>query len=115
MEENQQQAPAANPQTQKKETNVMALISYIGPLCLIPLLTKEQDEFVKFHMKQGLVLFIAEVAFSVIMSVLPLLWAVGWIVNIVALVLSIMGILNVTRDEKKELPLVGKFADKIKI
>jgi fumarate reductase subunit D len=114
MDQEQQTQQNQQP-PQKSQTNINALISYIGPLCVVPLLTKDQDEFVKFHMKQGLVLFGLEVAASIIFSIIPILWAIGWIFNIAWLVLSIIGIMNVVKNEKKELPLVGKFAEKIKL
>ena len=50
------------PKKEKGQKNILAIISYIGILCLVPILMKEKDEFVKFHAKQGLVLFIVEVA-----------------------------------------------------
>ena len=102
-------------ETPKKETNTMALISYIGPLCLIPFLQKTQDEFVKFHMKQGMVIFAGELITWIIVAILPILWLLGNLVGIFWLVLSILGIMNVVKIEKKEIPLIGKFADKIKI
>ncbi len=114
MDQTQQTGGSMPPQEPKKEINVMALISYIGPLCLIPLLTKDQDEFVRFHMKQGFVLFILEAAVSIILSVFPPFWAIGWIFNIAWLILSILGIMNVVKNEKKELPIIGKHANRFK-
>jgi len=103
-------------ETPKKEkTNAMAILSYIGPLCLIPLLTKEKDEFVKFHAKQGLVLFAGEVITWIIVAIVPILWFLGNLVGIFWLVLSVIGIMNVVKKEKKEIPLVGKFAGKFKV
>ncbi len=99
----------------KVPVNIMAVISYIGPLCLIPILTKEKDEFVRFHAKQGLILFIGEVATWLIVGLVPILWVLVNLVNIVWLVLSIIGIVNVTKGEKKEIPVVGKFAKQIKL
>ena len=99
----------------KEQVNIMAVISYIGPLCLIPILTKEKNEFVKYHAKQGLILFVGEVAAWLIASLVPALWALVNLVNIVWLVLSIIGIVNVTKGEKKEIPVVGKFAKQIKL
>lgn len=101
-------------ETQKQETNIMALISYIGPLCLIPFFKKEQDEFIKFHMRQGMVIFACELITWVIVAILPILWFLGNLVGLVWLILSIIGIINVVKNEKKEIPIVGKFADKIK-
>ena len=114
MEQTQNMGQAPQ-ESKKQETNVMALISYIGPLCLIPLLMQEKDEFVRFHMRQGVVLFISEVAASIILGIIPILWAIGWMINIIWLVLSIVGIMNVLKNEKKQLPIIGKYADKFKI
>ena len=103
-------------QTSKKEkSSVMAIISYIGALCLIPILMKQKDEFANFHAKQGFVLFIAEVATWIVFKILLFLWFLGNIFWLIWLVLSIIGIINVLNKKKKEIPLLGKFAEKIKI
>ncbi len=99
----------------KDKINIMALISYIGPLCLIPFLNKTQDEFVKFHLKQGLVLFASEVITWIIVAVVPILLILGNLAGIFWLVLSIIGIMNVVKNEKKEILLIGKLANKFKI
>lgn len=130
MEENQQnqkyqnqeqpsQQPAGQSQqpqsVQKEENNIFAILSYLGILVLIPLLAIKDDEFVKFHVKQGLVLFIAEVATMMIAWVPVIGWIGSPILYIIWLVLAIIGIINVLQGEKKELPLIGKFAQKFKI
>jgi uncharacterized membrane protein len=97
--------------------NIMALISYIGPLCLIPIFTKEKDEFVKFHAKQGLILFIIEVIIYLIFRILPIwyyVWSIINIIYIVEIAFSIIGIVNVVNKQKKQLPLIGGLAEKIK-
>lgn len=102
-------------QTKKEGPNMVAILSYIGILVLIPLLAVKNDEFVKYHAKQGLVLFIAEIA-TIFVSWIPILgWLIGFLAGIIWLALAIMGILNVVKGEKKQLPLIGKFADKFKI
>ncbi len=91
----------------------MAILSYIGILFLIPMLTAKNDEFVQFHAKQGLVLFVAEIA-TVLIGWIPVLgWAVGTIANICWLVLSIIGIVNVVNGKKVPLPVIGKLAGKV--
>lgn len=102
-------------QTKKEGPNMVAILSYIGILVLIPLLAVKDDEFVKYHAKQGLVLFIAEIA-TMFVSWIPILgWLIGFLAGIMWFVLAIMGILNVIKGEKKQLPLIGQFADKFKI
>ena len=39
-----------------------AVLSYLSILCIIPLIIKKNNAFVLAHGKQGLVLFVAEVA-----------------------------------------------------
>lgn len=109
MEENK------NPEEKGKSANPMAIISYIGPLCLIPFLAKDKDEFVKFHAKQGLVLFILEVVTWIIFRILPFwYWYLLNIVSLVWIAFSIIGIINVVSNHKKELPIIGNLAEKIK-
>jgi uncharacterized membrane protein len=116
MDQNQNTGePQGNPQTPKSQVNIMALISYIGILCLIPVLSKPQDEFVKFHAKQGLVLFIGEVATMILSWILAFLFPLWMLINLGWLVLSILGIINVVKNEKKEVPVVGQFADRFKV
>lgn len=101
--------------TQTNDNKGMALLSYIGILVLVPLLTVKDDEFVQFHAKQGLVLLIAAIAISVV-GVIPLLgWLIAFVGGLTCLVLAVMGIINVLNGEKKPLPLIGQFSDKINI
>jgi len=119
-------------QEEKKESPKMSenklwgILSYISILCLIPLFTKKDNDFVYFHAKQGLVLFIAEIIWYVITSIVSALflknivalsiWGViATLVNLGLVILAFLGIINVVQDKKKELPLIGKFSEKIKI
>jgi uncharacterized membrane protein len=100
----------------KEEDNkLMGILSYVGVLCLIPLLTKKDNTFVFFHAKQGMVLFIAEVITALIAAIPLLGWVVAPIISIIWLILAIIGIVNVLDGKEKELPILGKYADKIKI
>jgi len=116
---------------EKKETSsidenkLWGILSYISLLCLIPLLTKKDNDFVYFHAKQGLVLFGAEIIVYIISSILRASiwsWGVLSILNVVftllnlgLVVLAILGIVNVIQNQKKELPLIGKLAQSLKI
>ena len=96
----------------KSEVNVgMAIVAYL--IFFIPLLTDAKDDpFVKFHVKQGLNLLLFAVVGSVISSVIPVIgWLIlGPIVSIASLVLGIIGIINASNKEMKELPMIGKYA-----
>lgn len=105
-----------NPETPKEEPKVtpkgtskntgMAVIAYI--IFFVPLLTDaKNDPFVKYHVKQGLVLFLA----AVICNFVPI---IGQIVSLALLVLMVIGIMNAVNGKEEPLPLIGQFADKFK-
>lgn len=102
------------PGTPEKNT-LMAVLAYLGILVLIPLLTTKDDSFVKYHVKQGLVLLVIwAVVWGVGMSAY-LFWHVTQLIHLGLVVLSIIGIVNAVRGEEKELPLVGQFGTKFNI
>ena len=105
-----QPAPAPQPSAPKHNT-FMAVLAYI--LFFIPLLTDaKNDPFVKFHVKQGLTLFLACLASAIIVR-LPV---IGWILmaplNIFLFVLWVLGVLNALGGKQKHLPLIGQYGDK---
>ncbi|MBP9836357.1 MAG: hypothetical protein KBC78_00795 [Candidatus Pacebacteria bacterium] len=98
------------------ETTIMASLSYVGPLVLIPFLTKKEDPFIMFHVKQGLVLFGLEIVIMFItMMSFGLLAPITGLINIGLLVLSIIGILNALKMKEVKVPVTGAWAEKIKI
>ncbi|MEK7641880.1 MAG: hypothetical protein AAB365_02705 [Patescibacteria group bacterium] len=98
-----------------KHNTLMAVLAYIGPLVLVSYLTAKDDSFVKFHIKQGLVLLVIEVIVWVIVRMIWMLWPVGQIVHLVVFILAIVGIVNVLKGREKALPFVGSFAAHFKI
>ena len=99
----------------------MAIIAYIGILCLIPLLTGDykKSSFLKFHTNQGVVLFITAIATWIASWILwaifaaMRLWFIGGflspLVGITIFVFMILGIINAVNGVMKPLPLIGKF------
>jgi len=105
------------PQTSsKKEKNTgMAIVAYI--IFFIPLLTESKnDPFVKFHVKQGLVLFIGGVIVGIISYILPWqLLMISRLLDLGLFALMIIGILNASKGEQKPLPVIGKFGEQFKL
>ncbi len=104
--------PEKNKITQ--EEKAMAVLAYLWILVLIPLLIKKDSDFCRFHVKQGLVLFLASLGVMVL-GMIPLLgWLIilpfGWLI---ITILSILGIINALQGKKWEMPYVGKYAEKI--
>jgi len=105
---------APDVQTNDNKT-LMGILAYIGPLVIIPFLTSKEDAFVKFHIKQGLVLLVIEIAIMVIGNMMWFLYPVIGIINIALLILSIFGIVNVIQGKEKEVPVVGHFSKHVNI
>jgi uncharacterized membrane protein len=89
----------------------MAVLCYFGILILIPALTEaKNDAFVKFHIKQGLVLIIAGVAVGII-SWIPF---VGWAAGILLFILWLIGVINAASGKEEHVPVIGKLGDSFK-
>ncbi len=102
--------PTPAPAQQVDNTTLMAILAYIGPLVIIPFLTSKDIPFVKFHIKQGLVLAVGEILLYVLASVIWMLWPIVGIINLGFVVLSILGIVNVVNKKEAEIPLLGQFS-----
>lgn len=85
----------------------------------------KKSKFAKFHVKQALNLFIIAIVISIIFEILSAILSlitlglfgfvsilISAILSIFFLILWIIGLLNVINDKKKELPIIGEFADK---
>lgn len=94
-----------------QENKVMAFLSYLGILFLIPLLAKKDSPYCQYHAKQGLVLFIA----GFIVGFVVWIPIIGWAAGIVLFVLWLMGVINVLSGKTQPIPLIGQFAEKMKL
>lgn len=96
----------------------MAVLSYIGILCLIPLLAAKESKYAQFHAKQGLVLFIIWVILGVLYAipgVNVVMFFIGWILWLFLAILAIMGIVNSLQGKYWKMPILGGMAEKINI
>ena len=93
------------------EGKVYAILSYLSILCIIPLVFKKDNPFVLKHSKQGLILFLGEVAAFILHIILGL-----WILRLGMFafgVLSFVGLIAVLQGRDTQLPLVSNLADSI--
>lgn len=98
---------------------VMGILAYIGILVLIPIFAEKNNRFVRYHANQGLVLFGAEVIYTIVIRILlkvffTISWRLGLLLSsifnllwLVFLAYAILGIVNVCLGKAKELPLIG--------
>ncbi len=85
-----------------KTKAIVAHIYWVGWIIALILNSSEKDEITSFYLRQLLGLFL----FSVVISLIPVVNVVGWIITIVFWVISLVGSIN---GEQKEIPWVGKY------
>jgi uncharacterized membrane protein len=98
-----------------EKNKVMALLSYLGILVLVPILAAKDSPFAKYHANQGLILVIAEIGLFVIFGCFS--FVIAWIpyihccaivpiplLGLACVAYAIMGILNAVNGKMKPLP-----------
>ncbi|MBI5151559.1 MAG: hypothetical protein HZA34_03215 [Candidatus Pacebacteria bacterium] len=104
-----------------KKNTAMAALAYV--LFFIPLLTDaKNDSYVKFHVKQSLVLLIVSIGWSIASQFLRYLPVLGWVVgglagtvvSILLLILWVKGLMNALNGKEEVLPVVGSYASQFK-
>ena len=86
----------------------LSILSYIPwfPTFLIPLLTRKDDDFARYHANQGLSLFLVTMGASALGSISGIFPVAGTIFGIYGM---IRGIGNVLKGKKEPLPLIGNW------
>lgn len=95
---------------------VMAVLAYLGILILIPIFGAKDSKFARFHANQSLVLWVAVIVISLVLSILEKIPLIGTIASIVStlvslaeLVFVVLGIVNACNGKAKELPVIGGY------
>lgn len=115
------------------EQAIMSILSYLSVLVLIPyFFNKNDDEYIKFHAREGMNLLFFWIIYSVCSTLLNLIKVgkridlldgmVGikkvtpiwistplFIIAIILFIINVIGIINAISNEKKELPIISKF------
>lgn len=114
--------------TDIENNKIMALLSYIGLLFLVPLFAAKDSRYAQFHVNQGIVFCIASIAFAIIQGILfgigfaffafipflglvlgVLIWILQFVLSIPFILLMILGIYNSVQGKAQELPIIGKY------
>jgi uncharacterized membrane protein len=94
-----------------ERAKMLAVLSYFGLLLLIPLLIARDNDYVQFHLKQGIAWFVVWVLVSCLFSI-PL---IGWSLAIAALAISVYAAVQAYEGKRWEMPFLGKYAKMIKL
>ena len=107
------QPVASANETVREQDKIMLVLSYLGLLALIPMLTVKDSEFVKWHAKQGLTLGLAAFVGSFVLQFIPVLGCIAAPVILIGwLVFAILGITKSLKGERYRIPVVADIADK---
>jgi uncharacterized membrane protein len=93
---------------------LFVVFSYIPILCLAPILKMGEDENLRFHARQGLVLFLIEIIAALFL--IPALSTLFWKAILIGCIGSaITGVLFALQGKKYKLPIISDLAEKIKL
>lgn len=102
-----------------EEGKGLAWLSYLGILLIVPLVVNKDNEYSKFHVKQGIILLICWIGWqivSIIFNIIPVIGTIIWAGGLLFLfILMVIGIINSLREKTEPLPVIGKYAEKIKL
>lgn len=87
------------------EQKVWGAVSYLWILSLVALAARKNDDFVRFHANQGVLLF----AVSIFLMLIPM---VGLILNVFIGITAIVALVKSLQGERWELPIASDVAVK---
>ncbi len=115
MDDDQKENTKEGSGIEKQDRKLYAVLAYLGILIIIPFLLAKDDEFVKFHLKQGVLLLVLWL-FLLLVLTMPILGYIIYSVgSLLLLAFIIIGIVNALNDKETELPLIGHLAEKFDV
>ncbi len=87
------------------EQKLWGAASYLWILSLVALAARKDDDFIRFHANQGVLIF----AVSIFLMLIPML---GWILNVLLGITAIVAIIKSLQGERWELPIASDVAVK---
>lgn len=91
----------------KTGNQALAALSYLSLFFTLPFIITPEDEYAKFHAKQGLRLFILSAIADMLIST-----PIGWILSLFRVYCIFKGITNALHGKKEPLPYIGTIGDK---
>lgn len=90
---------------------LISLVSYLPIFFFLPLNFFRDNEFIKYHSKQGVVFFVSS------LLVIASFWisVLGWVFLAVFVVVWLAGIVNVLTGKQERLPIIGLIAERINL
>ncbi|MFW6109979.1 MAG: DUF4870 domain-containing protein [Patescibacteria group bacterium] len=95
------------------DSNVAGALCYALGLItgIIFLVMEKEDDFVRFHAMQSIVVSVALLLVSVVLGIVPILgWILAFLINIGSLILWLLLMYKAYQGEEWEVPVLGKIA-----
>jgi len=97
------------------QENIAAMLSYLLGFItgLVFFLLEKENQFVRFHAMQSIIVFGSLWIVGTVIGVIPILgWAIAGILGFVGLILWIILMVKAYQGEKYKLPWAGNLAEK---
>lgn len=96
------------------DRRMASILAYIPFLCFVPLISMSDNKEVRFHARQGVLLFIIElIAVFFLIDTVSDLFFKG--ILIVAISFSVAGLIFAIQGKMQKLPIIGDLIDKSKL
>ncbi|MBF0110522.1 MAG: hypothetical protein HQL76_15245 [Magnetococcales bacterium] len=92
---------------------MLAGMSYLGILSLVPLVVNREDSYVRFHARQGIILWMWEVLAIYSLAIPGLGRPFFSISGLLCFLFSVFGLASVIMGRAWKLPLIGNWAESI--
>ncbi len=110
--QDQQQIQSVGAEQIREQDKIHLVLSYLGILSLIPLLTVKDSAYVQYHAKQGLVLNLVVGVGLVVLGLIPIVGLLGCLLGPALLVVDIIGIMKALKGERWQIPVITDLAAK---
>ena len=108
----------------KDNSKLCSILSYllIGIIWYFVDKDLQKDPSVKFHVKQGIILVIFSIVWSILLNILfgffmfgliGFMWSIIHLLSYVPLIFAVLGIISAVNGKQQELPVIGKFSEKL--
>jgi uncharacterized membrane protein len=97
------------------EPNVAGLLCYLLTWVtgIIFYIIEKQNEFIRFHAVQSILVFVPYMVIVIILSIIPFIgWILAVLLGIAAFILWLVLMYNAYQGKKLKLPIVGDIAEK---
>ena len=92
----------------KSNNKLVAALSYLSILFLLPRFLCPDDDFARYHARQGLTLFV----FGIICDAISAMFPIGWLLSLFRLYCIYKGMTNALNGRKEPLPYIGQYGEK---